>query len=258
MTTRATLIPINDYTTLIDDAGESTAYLIRGQDRAVLIDTLNGAENLADIVATLTDRPVMVVNTHGHVDHIGCNHFFPEAWMHRADYDIYLQHFNFVRQGLREGGAAFVPTGDECKIHFIEPGTVLDLGGITLEVVAIPGHTPGSIALLDRAARLLYTGDAINGQIWMQLDHSTKLATYLDSLNALEPLRDAFDGMYGGHVRAAVPTPASYIETMKKGVTEILNGDTAGDDDWPWFQGMARRHLLGPDSWILYTPDKAD
>ncbi len=258
MSTRANIIAINDYTTLIDDAGESSAYLVRGRDKAVLIDTLNGVENLAELVATLTDRPVMVVNTHGHIDHIGCNHNFPEAWIHRDDLNIYRQHFQFLRQGMKDGGAPFLPTGDECKMHLIEPGTVLDLGGVTLEIVAIPGHTPGSIALLDRAARLLFTGDAINGQIWMQLDHSTKLATYLASLNALEPLRGAFDGMYGGHVGAAVPTPTAYIDTMKKGVTEILNGDTANDDDWPWFEGMARRHMLGPDSWILYTQDKVD
>ena len=66
---RANLIPINEYTTLIDDAGSSCAYLITGKEKALLIDTLNGVENLADIVRTITDLPVMVVNTHGHIDH---------------------------------------------------------------------------------------------------------------------------------------------------------------------------------------------
>ena len=145
MNTRARLHPINEYTTLIDDDGHSTAYLIRGQDRAVLIDTLNGAEDLAELTRTLTPLPVMVVNTHGHLDHIGCSHFFPEAWMHQEDYSIYREHLGFVQQALRESGAP-VPTGEECKIRFLEPGTAIDLGGVALEVVAIPGHTPGSIA----------------------------------------------------------------------------------------------------------------
>ncbi len=255
MNTRTRLHPVNVYTTLIDDDGQSTAYLICGQERAVLIDTLNGAEDLAELTRSLTSLPVMVVNTHGHLDHIGCNHFFPEAWMHQEDYSIYREHLGFVQQALRESGAP-VPTGEECEIRFLEPDTAIDLGGVTLEVVAIPGHTPGSIALLDRMARLLYTGDAINEGIWMHLDHSTPLSVYLASLNALDTLRPAFDGMYGGHVREASPTPASFIDTMKKGIGEILNGDTAGDCDWQWYEMMAKRHMLENGGYIHYDPKK--
>lgn len=73
---------------LLDDAGESTCYLIQGTERALLLDTVNGQENLHDIVRTLTDLPLVVVNTHGHGDHIGGNVFFEEAWLHPADNEV--------------------------------------------------------------------------------------------------------------------------------------------------------------------------
>ena len=252
----ATLIPINPYTTLIDDNGESSAYLLRGTERALLIDTLNGRENLAELVRGITDLPVIVVNTHGHIDHIGGNHFFSEAWMHPADEGIYREHVVMLASALREQGVTPVPDGTECRMRSLEPGRKLDLGGLVLEVIEVAGHTPGSCAILDRKARLLYSGDAINGTIWMQLDHSTCLSEYLASLNALDAFRADFDGLYGGHVREAKAVPATYIDVMKQGVKEILSGDTARDDEWPWFEGMAKRHMLGADTWILYTEEK--
>ncbi len=255
--TRTTLIPINDYTTLLDDAGESSAYLLCGSERALLVDTLNGREDLAEIVRGITDLPVTVVNTHGHVDHIGCNHFFKEAWLHPADLGVYREHLAMVAASLRQDGITPVPDGTECRMLPLSPGQRFDLGGLELEAVHIPGHTHGSVAILDRKARLLYSGDAINGQIWMQLEHSTMMSAYLASLDALDAIRGDFDGLYGGHVRQAEPVPAAYIDTMRTGVAEIIAGETANDDEWPWFEGMARRHMLGENSWILYSERNA-
>ena len=251
------LVPINAYTTLLDDDGMSSAYLLCGSERALLVDTLNGRGNLAELVRGITDLPVTVVNTHGHVDHIGCNHFFKEAWLHPADLEVYREHLTFVAASLKEAGISPVPDGTECRLLPLAHGQIFDLGGLVLEAVHIPGHTHGSVAILDRKARLLYSGDAINGQIWMQLEHSTMLSEYLASLNALDAIRTDFDGLYGGHVRQAEAVPATYIDTMKQGVSEILAADTANDDEWPWFQGMAKRHMLGETSWILYSERNA-
>ena len=130
----------------------------------------------------------------------------------------------------------------------------MDLGGRTLEVVHIPGHTRGSIALLDRQAGFLFSGDAINGQLWMQLGESTKLADYLESLNALDPIRPAFTELHTGHNVEGVP--AAYIDEMKASIRAILAANGAGDDDFAWFGGTAKRHYMRPDTWVLYTPDK--
>ena len=79
MARRANIVRVNEDIILIDDAGDSTCYLVTGKEQALLIDTANGQENLMEIVGELTELPVTVVNTHGHIDHIFGNVFFKEA-----------------------------------------------------------------------------------------------------------------------------------------------------------------------------------
>ncbi len=68
---------------------------------------------------------------------------------------------------------------------------VFALGGRTLQVIPTPGHTPGSICLLDAGARLLFTGDTVvPGTILMFLPDSLPLATYASSMQRLLHHRD--------------------------------------------------------------------
>lgn len=64
---------------LMDEAHEATGYLVAGNERACVIDTMNGYNDLYQAVRELTDKPLTVVNTHGHPDHIFGNMFFQEA-----------------------------------------------------------------------------------------------------------------------------------------------------------------------------------
>ena len=138
MARRANIIRVNEDIILIDDAGDSTCYLVMGEQRALLIDTANGQENLMEIVGELTELPVTVVNTHGHIDHIFGNVSFEEAWMHPADFKLHDEHFRLPegeelkRRGLKP-----------CRLMPLEEDAVFDLGGIDLEVIPVPGHTAG-------------------------------------------------------------------------------------------------------------------
>ena len=76
---------LNGHVYLMDDAKESTGYLVVGSQNALVIDTMNGYENVYEVVRTITSLPVVVVNTHGHCDHIYGNIYFEEAFMNPAD-----------------------------------------------------------------------------------------------------------------------------------------------------------------------------
>lgn len=64
----------------------------------------------------------------------------------------------------------------------VEEGRVFDLGGRTLQVVELPGHTKGSIGLLCPEEKLLYVGDAINSSLWLFLEESEPLSVYRRTL----------------------------------------------------------------------------
>ena len=99
---RAIIKQIRPNVHLIDDAGESTCYLITGSEKALLVDTANGYEDLNEIVRSLTNLPVIVVNTHGHGDHIYGNVYFEEAWLHPADFALYDQFFGYAKDIMEQ------------------------------------------------------------------------------------------------------------------------------------------------------------
>ena len=122
--------------------GKQYLYLLEGDHGALLIDTGWGCGDLRRYVGGLTDKPVVVVNTHGHLDHAGGNGQWPEVHMH-ADAAMDADRIPPM-PGRRE-----MPYPDYSKA-FVEDGSVFDLGGRYVEVIAIPAHARGSIALLDR------------------------------------------------------------------------------------------------------------
>lgn len=232
---------------LIDDAGESTCYLITGSERALLVDTANGREDLAAIVRSLTELPVIVVNTHGHGDHVFGNVYFDEAWLHPADNALYDMFFGYAKEEMAPHGLK------PCPVRPLEIGQSFDLGGVQLEVVDLKGHTAGSIGLLDRAARILYTGDGLNTHLWMQLDHSLPISTMLETFLALKAQHgDAFDHVAHGHAKEL--RGREILDWMIAGCEDILAGRTENDQPYHYFGGVCRQHPISgtPGEVIVY------
>lgn len=128
------------------------AYLFAGKTKALLVDSTNGSGELQKLVRKLAgDLPIMLVNTHADSDHIGCNGQFEEAYMHPAEFAYYVEK-------SRIGDA--VPKA-------LEEGDTIDLGDRQFEVILTPGHTCGSIVLLDRINRILLGGDTILSQVFI-------------------------------------------------------------------------------------------
>ena len=231
---------------LMDEAHEATGYLVVGESRACVIDTMNGYNDLYQAVRKLTDKPLIVVNTHGHPDHIFGNVYFDEAYMNPADLPlsrIFTEDPEFLKQ-CSENDLKMPPFRD------IHPGEVIDLGGRTLEVFALPGHTPGGILLLLREDRILFTGDSINHHLWMQLDGCLPMKAFLKELDRILFLEDRADIILHGHAHDV--DDISLLRCMRNGVEEICEGKMEVDMPYEWFGGVARQHPFQCDSDKFY------
>ncbi len=230
---------ITDDIILLDDKGQSSIYLVKGTERSLLIDTGWGIGDLPGVVREFTDTPVTVVNTHGHPDHVGGNYQFDSVYIAKEDDHLLKGCFNeddrrwaikYVArgpypEGFSEEEWARAKAGG---IIHLQEDQIFDLGNKKIEVIPVPGHSPGCIALFDSKDRVLFTGDSIiEGDIWMYLEESEPLEVYLSSLKKLDSLSGRFDMLLPAHCRA--PIPKTVISELIRGVEGILDGSIKGD-----------------------------
>lgn len=160
----------------IVDAGDASFYVVEGEERSAVIDTgVTPHGKILPVVRKLTEKPLILVVTHAHIDHM----------YHMDEFDeVYLCHdeFTLPEEMLHEmmGGKALNLAGT----HDMHTGTAIDLGGDSLEICQVPGHTPGSVVVLEKRQNILFTGDAIGSGygVWLQLPGSVPLETYYHSL----------------------------------------------------------------------------
>ncbi len=202
----------------ISDHGMDVFYYVSGQNKALLIDCGFGFGDLKALARGLDDKPFQLALTHGHPDHAGGAWQFDEAMLASADLGVLQRTYSV---GQRRADAPLPP------LTFIDENFTFDLGERTLEVVNLAGHTPGSIGLLDRANRLLFSGDAVHsGQIWLQLPESSSLADFRTMLIGMAPYRADFDWLLWGHSQD--PAPAALIDDLIAGVADLLAGRRKG------------------------------
>lgn len=208
--------------------------LFIGKERALLYDTGYGFDDLPAAIREKTDLPLIVVNSHGHPDHVSGNFRFPgDIYIHEKDMDI-CRMFNstdnrkdnvedakqtedYATKELRN----ILPKDFDAKYYVsqgagnlvpVREGDVFELGGITLEVFEFPGHTMGSIGLYYKEEKLLYFSDAINHFLWLFVPGGGSLDTYLKSLYKARNMD--YNGFYSGHspVQGTSRTLDEYIE----------------------------------------------
>lgn len=185
--------------------------LIVGSSHALLFDTGYGFGDLKALVREITDKPLYVVNSHGHVDHACGNAQFGGAYIHPDDMELCCLH-NTPEYRMMELETAQVPMDFDMEAYLslgpgelqpVTEGACFDLGGIRLEVLHFPGHTAGSIGLYCREKGLLYVGDAMNCFVWLFLPEAQSLCAYIGSLRKAAAL--PFHHMIQSHEPDPVP-----------------------------------------------------
>lgn len=204
------VIQIDSHTWRIEEPGVRF-FLLEGTEKALLIDSGMQVRNAREIAEGLTALPLSLLVTHGDRDHVGSNEEFPVFYMHPAEASNY-----YNTQGKT---GKFIPVWD---------GEILDLGGRLLEIIALPGHTPGSIAILDRNARILIGGDPVqDGQIFM-FGVQREMHAYIHSLARLEGYKDTFDWIYPSH--GSFPVSPDLIPALREAAEKILRGEVQGTE----------------------------
>ena len=193
---------------------ETLVNLIVGRDRAALIDTGCGIGDLRRAVEAVTDKPVLVINTHTHSDHLGSNTQFDEIAM----FDHPLSH-RVAEQGVshetlqdeilaeklvtRPWPRDFDPSASSLPpfrvSRWLRPGDRIDLGDRDLFVIHTPGEAEDHICLLDRVDRILFCGDILlHGPVWTHLKGGN-VTELLVSYRRLMEYFDDFDHLMPGH-----------------------------------------------------------
>lgn len=217
------------------------AALLLGERRAAVIDTLLCVEDMAPFLALIAahGRPVVVVNTHADWDHCWGNAAFPGAPIvgHRLCRERILNPDTARMEEVRATQPArFVNAPLLAPDVTFETVLALDLGGLTLELHHLPGHTPDCLMSYVPERSFLYAGDCaedpfpllnsgpLDGWIaglrgWAERDIATVVPAH-GRISGVELLRANAEYLERLRGEAPLPahTPASYVESHAENV----------------------------------------
>jgi glyoxylase-like metal-dependent hydrolase (beta-lactamase superfamily II) len=183
---------------------------LQGKNYDLLIDSGMGLRPLKKEIAILSEKPITVISTHCHFDHIGGAHEFECRLGHRFEEGLHREP-NYENSGIANFVRAetFLALPDKNFRYenyqvkpapltgYLDEGDVVDLGDRVFQVLHLPGHSPGSIALFEEKSRTLFSGDTIyDGELFDTVYHSDK-TIYRESLQRLREFD--VETVHGGH-----------------------------------------------------------
>lgn len=201
-----------------------TVYVVEGNDRALLIDAGTKIVNLDKIVAGITSKPITLVATHVHPDHTGESiKYFSEIYINAADM-VGVPEFMKDYKG---------------EIKYLKDGEEIDLGGRVIDVVFTPGHTPGSVSFMDRAAGYGFSGDAFgSGNLLLTTNFSTLLITSQRVAEYME--KYGIKKLYPGHYMGANAETLQRVKDEYQISRDVLDGKISGEDNPNGMLGLNR------------------
>ena len=182
-------------------------FLLEGNEKAVLIDSGANAPDAAEMAKKLTNKPVMLLNTHGDGDHTSGTAGFSEIYIHPEDFTKCEVNTRYPGTSLKE----------------IKDGDVIDLGDRPLRIIHIPGHTYGSVAILDVNNRVLYAGDSVQKGHIFRFGEKRDPEGFEASLDKLIALKGEYDCIFASHDEPSLP--ADYAEKVKNAWRKVRSGE---------------------------------
>ena len=232
---------------------------VRGEKFDLIIDTGMGLSSLKEWVVKQTDKPVKAIITHSHFDHCGSLHEFDCRLGHREEADIMSNALNeqIVYSGAWKeieiidkkqfpnySGKSFYVTPAPLT-GFLDDGDVIDLGDKAFQILHLPGHSPGSIGLLNIKSKEIFSGDALyDGELLDNFYHSDK-NEYKKTLLRLKALDVKI--FHGGH----------FPSFGKRRANEIIDNYFAGSykikDVRSWFESInkIKNNNFSDQDWSL-------
>lgn len=168
------------------DSYNDCLYIIKGKDKSLVIDLGMDKARIKPVIEYLVSTPYDIICTHGHYDHVGRSGEFDKIYMSLLDKEVYLDNYKIVNND---------------KLSFIEYSSIkqvksdYNLGDRNINVINCYGHTPGSVIIVDKKNKTIFTGDAIGSGcgVWMQVDYALSIEDYLKNLEPCYEILKKFD-----------------------------------------------------------------
>ena len=183
-------------------------FLVIGEEQALIFDAGFADSGVLETVRALTELPIDVVMTHGDRDHSGGLGDFGSCRMNEGDWPLVED--------------------ESIKLAPLDEGEIVACGGYRFRVIAIPGHTAGSLAFYDEAKGILLAGDSVQsgGSIFM-FSEKRNLDEYIASLEKLEQMIPANVTVLPCH--SACPIDAGFIARNLADARALRDGTLASD-----------------------------
>ncbi len=196
-----TIKQIGEHSYAIDGINKNSIYLSIHAHKAFVIDTGMVDEPLLPVLEAITDKPIECVLTHAHVDHMDHAEAFKQVYVGAKDKQAWkwkLRVFSVVGSFALQGKVRCHPVSRYTSLY---EGDILTSGKSGLKVVELPGHTPGSLVLIDESDRIVYTGDSFGKPVWLWILGAQSVEIYQQNIrHALKVLAPYADYTYhGGH-----------------------------------------------------------
>lgn len=216
----------------VDPMFRANLYTLHGRDADLQLDFGVGVAPLRPALP-LTGKPVIAVASHAHVDHVGGFHEFARRCGPAAEADAFT---DMAEAGTLQGAfrdwpdalTALPEPGFRLQDWRLVPapltrrlreGDRIDLGDRVFTVLVLPGHSPGSLALLDERDGLLLSGDAVYDDELVDDIPGASVADYRRTMARLLDLD--FRIVHGGHGPAFTP---ARLREIALGYLEAADG----------------------------------